>query len=150
MDGGKTRKAESMKQRPYAAIDDILTSCIVVDVDCDAAEGGDFGGELLEAGVVLPNAPSVNSLLVDMKKVSRRKEWAEVPFSLVGVRHGYARGPRIESWRGVKGSVCFVGSRSLAFVIGLQRESERVWRLPLAAGTGQTGVSTYSARRSIN
>lgn len=26
---------------------------IVIDVDCDAAESGDFGGELVEAGVVL-------------------------------------------------------------------------------------------------
>lgn len=31
----------------------MLVSCIVVDVDGDAAEGGDFGGEFGEAGVVL-------------------------------------------------------------------------------------------------
>ena len=31
----------------------MLVSSVVVDVDCDAAEGGDFGGELGEAGVVL-------------------------------------------------------------------------------------------------
>ena len=41
--GGKT----------YAVVDDVLVSRIVVDVDCDAAEGGDFGGELGEAAVVL-------------------------------------------------------------------------------------------------
>lgn len=40
----------------YAVIDDILVPRIVVDVDCDAAEGGDFGGELVEAGVILPVA----------------------------------------------------------------------------------------------
>lgn len=38
---------------PYAVVDDMLVPCIVVDVDCDTAEGGDFGGELGEAGVVL-------------------------------------------------------------------------------------------------
>lgn len=43
----------------YAVIDDILVSGIVVDVDCDAAEGGDFGGELVEAGVVLPGEGGV-------------------------------------------------------------------------------------------
>lgn len=37
----------------YAIIDDMLVSCIVVDVDRDAAEGGDFGGEFGEAVVVL-------------------------------------------------------------------------------------------------
>lgn len=37
----------------YAIVDDMLVSCIVVDVDRDAAEGGDFGREFGEAGVVL-------------------------------------------------------------------------------------------------
>lgn len=37
----------------YAVVDHMLVSSVVVDVDCDAAEGGDFGGELGEAGVVL-------------------------------------------------------------------------------------------------
>ena len=31
----------------------MLVTGIIVDVYCDAAEGGDFGGELIEAGVVL-------------------------------------------------------------------------------------------------
>jgi hypothetical protein len=31
----------------------MLVARAVVDVDCDAAEGGDFGGEFVEAGVVL-------------------------------------------------------------------------------------------------
>ena len=26
----------------YAIVNDILTPCIIVDVDCDASEGGDF------------------------------------------------------------------------------------------------------------
>lgn len=39
--------------RAYAVINDVLVARIVVDVDCDAAEGGDFGGEFGEAGVVL-------------------------------------------------------------------------------------------------
>lgn len=38
----------------YAVIDDILAPCIVVDIDCYAAQGGDFGGKLFESGVVLP------------------------------------------------------------------------------------------------
>ncbi len=37
----------------YAAIDDALISCVVVDVDCHAAEGGDFGREFIETRVVL-------------------------------------------------------------------------------------------------
>lgn len=37
----------------YAIINDILRAGIVVDIDGDAAEGGDFGGEVGEAGVVL-------------------------------------------------------------------------------------------------
>lgn len=64
-------RAESLKRGSYAAIDDVLTPRIVVDVDSDAAEGGDFGGELLEAGVVLPNAASFVSLWVDVRGVSR-------------------------------------------------------------------------------
>jgi len=39
--------------RRYAVLDDILAARVVVDVDGDAAQGGDFGGELGEAGVVL-------------------------------------------------------------------------------------------------
>lgn len=38
----------------YAAVKDILVAGVIVDVDCDAAEGGDLGGEFIEAGVVLP------------------------------------------------------------------------------------------------
>jgi len=41
------------ERRTYAIIDDALVASIVVDVYCDAAEGGDFGGEFGEAGVVL-------------------------------------------------------------------------------------------------
>ncbi len=37
----------------YAVVDHVLVAGIVVDVDCDAAESGDFGGEFGEAGVVL-------------------------------------------------------------------------------------------------
>lgn len=36
-----------------AVVKDVLITGVVVDVDCDAAEGGDFGGEFGEAGVVL-------------------------------------------------------------------------------------------------
>ena len=44
----------------YTAVNDILAPRIVVDVDCDAAKSGDFGGELFEAGVVLPNAGNLS------------------------------------------------------------------------------------------
>lgn len=37
----------------YGIIEDILVAGIVIDVDCDAAQSGDFGGEFVEAGVVL-------------------------------------------------------------------------------------------------
>jgi len=37
----------------YIRVDDFCVARIVVDVDCYAAEGGDFGGEVVEAGVVL-------------------------------------------------------------------------------------------------
>jgi hypothetical protein len=37
----------------YRRINNALVARIVVDVDCDAAEGRDFGGEFVEAGVVL-------------------------------------------------------------------------------------------------
>jgi len=35
------------------AVDDVLVARVVVDVDCDAAQRRDFGGEVVEAGVVL-------------------------------------------------------------------------------------------------
>ena len=38
----------------YTAVNHILTSRIVVDVDSDAAEGGHLGGEFIEEVVVLP------------------------------------------------------------------------------------------------
>lgn len=44
---------EGGRRGTYAVIDDMLVAGVVVDVYCDAAEGGDFGGELVEAGVVL-------------------------------------------------------------------------------------------------
>lgn len=37
----------------YGVVDDILGAGVIVDVDCDAAQGGDFGGELFQTSVVL-------------------------------------------------------------------------------------------------
>jgi hypothetical protein len=37
----------------YSRINDMLVACVVVDVDCDAAQRRDFGGQLVEARVVL-------------------------------------------------------------------------------------------------
>jgi hypothetical protein len=39
--------------RAYSAVDDVLISRIIVDIYGYAAEGGDFGGEFVEARVVL-------------------------------------------------------------------------------------------------
>lgn len=47
--GGK----EGKRKEPYAVVDDMLVAGIIIDVYCDAAEGGDFGGEFIETGVVL-------------------------------------------------------------------------------------------------
>lgn len=47
------RKWRRRRRRTYAVVDDVLVSSVVVDVDGDAAKGGDFGGEFGEAGVVL-------------------------------------------------------------------------------------------------
>ena len=49
---GQRSKANKGKTA-YTAIQDILVPRIIIDVDCDAAQGGDFGGEFIEAGVVL-------------------------------------------------------------------------------------------------
>lgn len=39
--------------RTYGTIDDVLIARIVVDVYCYATQSGDFGGEFVEARVVL-------------------------------------------------------------------------------------------------
>jgi hypothetical protein len=41
---------------PYRVVQHILAAGVVVDVDGHAAQGRDFGGELLEPGVVLSGA----------------------------------------------------------------------------------------------
>ena len=53
-DGLRNKKEDGRGEGAYAAIEDILVAGVIVDVDCDAAEGGDLGGEFIEAGVVLP------------------------------------------------------------------------------------------------
>lgn len=46
-------KRQRKKVSTYAVIDYILAPRIVVDVDRNAAQRGDFGGKFREAGVVL-------------------------------------------------------------------------------------------------
>ena len=58
-----------------------MVPSVVVDVDCDAAEGGDLGGEFIEAGVVL----SVGEMLA---RKSCEGENLGVPFSFVCFGHG--------------------------------------------------------------
>lgn len=47
------RLQQADRQKTYRAIDDFLIPRIVVDVDRDSAQGGDFAGELVELSVVL-------------------------------------------------------------------------------------------------
>lgn len=68
----------------YSRINNMLVSCAVVDVDCDAAQGGDFGCEFVEAGVVL------SFCIVSLRSFSRASiAWVtcrDVLFAFVG--HG--------------------------------------------------------------
>lgn len=47
------RAKDDHKRSTYRVVNDILGSRIVVNVDGHAAQGRDFGGELVEARVVL-------------------------------------------------------------------------------------------------
>jgi len=47
------RSSKRIRRDTYRAIDDFLIPRIVVDVDCDSAQGGDFSGELVELSIVL-------------------------------------------------------------------------------------------------
>lgn len=53
----------------HAVVDDMLVARVVVDVYCDAAKSGYFGGELGEAGIVL----SVEGRALDGMGLGRRK-----------------------------------------------------------------------------
>jgi hypothetical protein len=57
----------------YRGVNDALVARIVVDVDCDAAEGGDFGSEFVEAGVVLSRS-RVSECTCGVEGVMGRKE----------------------------------------------------------------------------
>ena len=62
---------------------------VVVDVYCYAAEGGDFGGELGEAGVVLSVGWKRGLDMIGVRE--GRAGWGrkgEVLFAVVGVGHG--------------------------------------------------------------
>jgi hypothetical protein len=51
--GGNVKVVPEWVWRTYSAVNDMLIPCIIVDVYCHAAEGRDFGGEFVEARVVL-------------------------------------------------------------------------------------------------
>ena len=70
-------------EETYSTVNDFLTAGIIVNVDCDASQGGDFGGKLIQAGVVLPSNINTGTRLVPGRRLRR-----DIPFSLVGVRHG--------------------------------------------------------------
>jgi hypothetical protein len=61
---GRERKGTKREGRKYRRINNTLVACIVVNVDCDATEGRDFGGEVVEAVVVL--AGEEVSLVLDV------------------------------------------------------------------------------------
>ena len=52
MGSGRDGRGEG-ERKAYAVINDMLVAGIIIDVYCDAAESGDFGGQLVEAGIVL-------------------------------------------------------------------------------------------------
>ena len=52
--GRRYRVGRRGKGEAYAVVNDILAAGVVVDIDCHATEGRDFGGEFGEARVVLP------------------------------------------------------------------------------------------------
>lgn len=37
----------------YVGVDEFMVVGVVIDVDCYVVEGGDFGGEFVEVGIVL-------------------------------------------------------------------------------------------------
>lgn len=49
------------RRRAYRVVQHSLVARVVVDVDRDAAQGRDLGGELVEAGVVLPGERSLSA-----------------------------------------------------------------------------------------
>lgn len=49
----REQKGNDNGGRANTAVDDILTTGVVIDVNRHAAKGGHFGGELRKAGVVL-------------------------------------------------------------------------------------------------
>lgn len=53
MKGRSSGKGRGRGKEPYAVVNNMLVAGIIIDVYSDAAEGGDFGGELIEAGIVL-------------------------------------------------------------------------------------------------
>ena len=68
----------------YRIINNMLISCIVVDVDRDVAEGGDFALQGGEGFVILPviSTPLSVSLILlrTRRKGSKKSEWEECTF----------------------------------------------------------------------
>jgi len=122
----------------YGVVDNILTPGIVVDVDRDAAQGGDFGREFFEAGIVLSvlfATVSMNTPFFFFGKacwvedgVQDGGEGGRVegggPFALVGVGHGEVR------WG------CAMGDFERGGELGLWKRRWRVWRV---AALGEVG-----------
>jgi hypothetical protein len=63
---------EGMGGKAYSAVDDMLIARVVVDVDCDAPERGDLGGEFVEAGVVL-SVRRISTFILRRRYVCWRK-----------------------------------------------------------------------------
>lgn len=76
----------------YSAVDDMLVARVVVDVDCYAAQGRDFGREFVEARVVLPVVVEVGLDIFRFQCSLSLGCGDGVLFALVGLRHRCAGG----------------------------------------------------------
>lgn len=65
---GDSRGGAGTELRLYTAINNILISRIVVDVDRHTSKGGDFGRELGEAGIILSDVKAVRMQVIGCAK----------------------------------------------------------------------------------
>ena len=68
--GGNDGRDAPAGEETYSTVNDFLTTGIIVDVDCNASQRGDFGGKLIQAGVVLPSNVNTGTRLVPAEEAS--------------------------------------------------------------------------------
>jgi hypothetical protein len=91
--GGVRAREHTGGARTYGVVDDLLAPGIVVDVDGDAAEGGDLGGELGEEAVVLAGM----AWSAGLPEIPGRG--GAVPLPFVGFGHFRWRMGGVGGWR---------------------------------------------------